>query len=209
MKKVFTASLFLLLLLCLYAFNSLSAQGSKSMTLEFFNKTQAGTTIGFGSFKGDIDSGYMQKKLKNDELTFQAQTINGFIISDRLGLGLGLGVEVWKEGLFFPVFLNVFYDFKKAPNTFYANMDIGNDYGNRYGTSYYPSGKGGLLFDIGFGYKMKVAKRLQFLYEAFYRYQTIKSHYTVYYDAARTKYTTVDDNFPYNFFGLRIGIFYH
>jgi hypothetical protein len=187
----------------------LHAQDRKgNMSMEFFDKTEIGTAIGFGTFKGDIDSGYTQRKLNNDELIFPFQTINGFIISGKVGIGLGLGVEVWKDGLFFPVFGHVYYDFRTTDNTFFAALNLGNDFGTRYASSYYAEGKGGLLFSIGAGYKMRIAKRLQFTYEICYRYQEIESHYTVYFDAARTKSTTVDEKFPYNFAGFKVGIFF-
>jgi hypothetical protein len=186
------------------------AQGSGGRTsLEFFNKTEIGTAMGIGKFKGDIDSGAVQRKLNNDQLIFPIQTINGFIFSNRLGIGLGVGIEFWKEGLFFPVFAHLCYDIKPAENTFFGSLSLGSAIGTRNETSFYAAGKGGLLFSLGAGYKMKVWKSLQFEYEFFYRYQSIESHYTVYYDAARTKSTTVDEKFPYHFAGFKIGIFFH
>lgn len=184
-------------------------QGTSSRTtLKYFNKTEIGTAMGIGTFKGDIDSGSVQRKLNNDQLIFPIQTINGFTFSDKLGIGLGLGIEFWDEGLFYPVFGHVFYDLKSDGNTFFGSMNIGKAFGKRYATSYYAEGNGGLLFSIGIGYKMTVWKRLKFLYELFYRYQSIESYYTVYYDSDRTKSSQVDEKFPYNFIGLRIGIFF-
>ena len=188
---------------------AISQDSNARTSLEFFNKTEIGTAIGLGYFKGDIDSGYAQRKLRNDQLIFPIQTINGFIISGRVGIGLGVGVEIWKEGLFFPVFGHLYYDFKPADNTFFGSLNLGTAIGTRNETSYYASGKGGLLFSLGLGYKMQVFKRLQFIYEIYYRYQAIESYYTVYYDSARTKSYTVDDKFPYNFAGFKIGIFFH
>ena len=190
--------------------NTLSAQDSNgNIALKYFNKTEIGVALGIGSFKGDIDSGYAQRKLRNNQLIFPIQTINGFIISERVGIGLGLGVEFWKEGLFFPVFAHLYYDVKPSENTFFGSLNLGTAIGTRYETSYYASGKGGLLFSLGIGYKMQVMKRLQFEYELYYRYQAIESHYTIYYDSARTKFTTVDEKFPFQFAGFKIGILFH
>jgi hypothetical protein len=208
MNKFTLISGFLIIIILSIKTPLLIAQESNARpSLEYFNKTEIGTALGIGSFKGDIDSGFAQRKLRNDQLIFPIQTINGFIISGRVGIGLGLGVEIWKEGLFYPVFGHIYYDFKASENTFFASMNLGTAIGTRYATTYYPSGKGGLLFTIGAGYKMKVLKRLAFEYELYYRYQAIESYYTVYY--TRTKYTQMDDKFPYNFVGFKIGIFFH
>lgn len=198
-----------LLLLILFSIHSFAQESNARTSLEYFNKTEIGTAIGIGSIKGDIDSGYTQRKLKNDQLIFPIQTINGVIISGRIGVGLGVGIEFWKEGLFVPVFGHLYYDFKQTDNTFFGTLNLGSAIGTRNETSYYASGKGGLLFSLGVGYKMKVVKRLQFIYELYYRYQAISSHYTVYYDSARTKHTDVEENFPYQFVGFKIGIFFH
>ena len=210
MKKfTWIPGLLMITLIVLTSTRLIAQESSARTSLEYFNKTEIGTALGFGKFNGDIDSGFTQRKLKNDQLIFPIQTINGFIISGRVGIGLGLGVEIWKEGLFYPVFGHIYYDFKAADNTFFAGMNLGTAIGTRNATSYYPSGKGGFLFSLGVGYKMKVLKRLQFEYELFYRYQAIESYYTVYYDAARTKFTQVDQKVPYNFAGFKIGIFFH
>jgi hypothetical protein len=203
--------LFLMLfILMLFPAEFLFSQGSNARTtLEYFNKTEIGTAIGFGTFKGDVDSGGVQKKLKNDQLIFPIQTINGFIIAGRVGIGIGVGIEFWKDGLFYPVFGHAYYDFSSKENSFFASMNLGAAIGTREATSFYAEGKGGLLFTAGVGYKMKVLKRLQFVYEVYYRYQAIESSYRIYFDAAKTKYTTVDDKFPYNFAGFKIGIFFH
>jgi len=200
----------IILFIALTSFRSVAQESNARTSLEYFNKTEIGTALGFGTFKGDIYYESTQRTLKNDQLIFPFQTINGFIISGRIGVGLGLGVEIWKEGLFYPVFGHIYYDFKKdVANTFFASMNLGTAIGTRYETFNYPSGKGGFLFSLGVGYKMKLSKRLQFEYELFYRYQAIESYYRAYYNSAQTKFTEVDQKVPYNFVGFKIGIFFH
>jgi hypothetical protein len=178
---------------------------------QYFNKTEAGIGIGIGNFKTDLyPSGY-QKSVKNDQIIISPQTINGIVVSGRVGLGLGLGVEVWEKGLFYPVFAHIYYDLKPSDNTPYAYINLGQAYGTRQSTTYYASGKGGFLFSIGAGYKMKLGKRFQFEYEFFYRYQAIQSNYKSYYTAADSTehYSTIDYKVPYHFAGFKIGVLFH
>jgi hypothetical protein len=97
-----------------------------------------------------------------------------------------------------------------SDNTLFACINLGQAFGKRDSTYYYASGKGGLLFSIGFGYKMKIGKRFQFEYEIFYRYQAIQSTYRNYYVAkdSTEHFTTIDYKVPYNFAGFRIGVLF-
>lgn len=176
---------------------------------QYFNKTEGSIGIGFGSFKGDIDTNHIQKKIKNDQIIVSIQTINGVCISGRFGLGVGIGAEFWQKGMFYPVFGHIYYDFKNEENTPFAFMNLGKAFGKRYDTYYYASGKGGTLFSIGAGYKMKVGKRFQFEYALFYRYQAILSTYqTEYVSNGSVHSSTTDYKVPYNFGGFRIAILF-
>jgi hypothetical protein len=187
----------------------LAQDPTTQQTLRYFNKTEAGVGIGLGKFKTDIFNGY-QKTVKNDQVIISVQTINGIIISGRAGLGLGLGAEFWQKGMFYPVFAHLFYDFKSSGNTPFAYINLGQAFGKRDSTYYYASGKGGLLFSIGAGYKMKIGKRFHFEYEIFYRYQAIQSTYRNYYLAKDSTYhfTTEDYKLPYHFAGFKIGVLF-
>jgi len=176
---------------------------------QYFNKTEAGIGLGLGKFKTDIYNG-LQKTIKNDQITISAQTINGIVISGRAGLGLGLGAEFWQKGMFYPVFAHLYYDFKPDDNTLFAYINLGQAFGKRDSTYYYAEGKGGLLFSIGFGYKMKIGKRFQFEYDIFYRYQAIQSNYRQYYVASDSTehFATIDYKVPYHFAGFKIGVLF-
>ena len=178
---------------------------------QYFNKTEVGIGIGIGNFKTDLyPSGY-QKTVKNDQIIVSPQTINGIVISGRAGLGLGLGVEIWEKAMFYPVFAHFFYDLKPSDNTPFAYINIGQAFGTRESTYYYASGKGGFLFSIGAGYKMKVGKRFQFEYALFYRYQAVLSNYKSYYSVADSieHYSTIDYKVSYHFAGFKIGVLFH
>jgi hypothetical protein len=174
---------------------------------QYFNKTEAGIGIGVGSFSADNIRGYV-KKVKNDQIVISVQTINGIIISGRAGLGVGLGAEFWQKGMFYPVFAHLYYDLNPSDNTPFAYVNLGEAFGKRDSTYYYTSGKGGFLFSIGAGYKMKVGKRFQFEYEIFYRYQAIQSSYRTYYDTIPTHFTTTEYKVPYHFAGFKIGVLF-
>lgn len=176
---------------------------------QYFNKTGAGVGIGLGKFKNDIWYGF-QRKVKNDQVIISAQTINGIVISGRVGLGLGLGAEFWEKGMFYPVFGHLYYDFKPADNSLFAYIDLGESFGRRDSTVHYASGKGGVLFSLGVGYKMKIGKRFQFEYGIFYRYQAIQSTYRNYFlGADSTEHiSTVDYKVPYHFAGFKIAVLF-
>jgi len=191
--------------------NLASGQNSGEMPgFKYFNKTEAGIGIGLGNFKTDLYSTGYQKSIRNDQIIISPQTINGFIISGRVGLGLGLGVEIWEKGMFYPVFAHLFYDLKASDNTPFAYINLGEAFGKRDSTHFYASGTGGFLFSIGAGYKMKISKRFQFEYELFYRYQSIQSTYHSYYTAAdsTTHFSTIDYKVAYHFVGFKFGILF-
>jgi len=176
---------------------------------QYFNKTEAGIGLGLGKLKTDIYNGF-QRTVKNDQIIISAQTINGIVISGRAGLGVGLGAEFWQKGMFYPVFAHFYYDLKPTNNTPFAYINLGEAFGKRDSTYYYASGKGGLLFSIGIGYKMKIGKRFQFEYEIFYRYQAIQSTYRQYYVASDSTehFATIDYKVPYHFAGFKIGVLF-
>jgi hypothetical protein len=198
----------LVIFLLTWMVNFIFAQdNSENSTLKYFNKTEVGIGIGFGSFGTDNIRGYV-KKAKNNQIIVSPQTINGILISGRIGLGVGLCAEFWQKGMFYPVFAHLSYDFKLSDNTPFAYIDLGEAFGKRDSTSSYQSGTGGLLFRIGVGFKKRIGKRFQFDYEVFYRYQAITSNYRTYYDTIPSHYTTTEYKVPYNFVGFKIGIMF-
>ncbi len=190
--------------------NMVSAQDPDAKpAFQYFNKTEVGIGIGLGKFKTDIHYGF-QRTIKNDQVIISAQTINGIVISGRAGLGVGLGAEFWQKGMFYPVFAHFYYDIKPSDNTPFVYINLGEAFGKRDSTYNYASGKGGLLFSIGVGYKMKIGKRFQFEYGFFYRYQAIQSTYRNYYVAADSTehFSTVGYKVPYHFAGFKIGVLF-
>jgi hypothetical protein len=180
---------------------------NEDRSLKYFNKTEGGVSFGLGSFKTDMYNG-IQKKVRNDEIVVMLQTINGFKYMNKIAIGVSVGAELWQNGLFWPVYGYLGYDFKPAENTFFANVYIGYAAGKRKATSFYHEGKGAFAFSIGVGYKMKVGKKLKFMYEVFYKYQALESSYDMIYVRNDSIISTrkVDYKIPVSFAGFKIGI---
>lgn len=206
-KNMKRLCIFIMLLAGLFNEGVAQDPGSQ-MTFRYFNKTEIGAGIGIGKFKTDVMSNGFQRTIKNDQLIISPQTINGIVISGRVGLGVGIGAEFWQRGMFYPVFAHLFYDFKPSETTPFAYINLGEAFGKRDSTYNYASGKGGLLFSLGVGYKMKIGKRFQFEYEVFYRYQAIQSTYRQYYGPSDSLHYTLDYKVPYHFAGFKIGVLF-
>lgn len=186
------------------------AEAKKPSSVKFFNKTEAGVSFGIGSFPTDVVNG-VQKKIRNDEIPIVLQTTNGIMYMDHLALGVTVGAERWTNGFFWPVYGYAGYDFKPAANTVFANLYLGYGFGTRTSTTYVQEGTGGFSFSIGIGYKMYVTKKLKFLYEVFYKYESLESSYSritdVLVDTVYVRKTSqVEYKVPLHFMGFKIGI---
>ena len=174
-------------------------------TLKYFNKTEAGFSFGLGSFNTDVVNG-IQRTVKNDELVFTLQTINGFKYMNKLAVGISFGAEIWHDALLWPICVYIGYDFKPADNTMFANIYLGSAMGKRNATSYFHEGTGAFALTLGVGYKMRVSKKLRFSYEVFYKYQALNSSYDNSLTKTDTVTRTINYTVPLNFAGFKIGI---
>ena len=198
---------FLMPILLLLAMATSSQETNKDRTFGYFNRTEAGFAFGVGSLKTDIYQG-IQKSIKNNEIVISLQTINGINHKGRVGIGLGLGVEKWQHGLFFPVFGHLYYDIKPSANTFFGSLGLGSSLGARDSTTYYHKGTGAFMAQAGIGYKMTVWKRLRVHYEVFFKYQALFSSYNNWY-ADSIPPSRVEYKVPNYFLGFRVGISYY
>lgn len=190
-----------------------------SNTLKYFNKTEMGVSFGIGSFQNNVING-STLKAKNDEIIATLQTVNGVMYNNRWLLGVSIGVEKWRYGLFWPIYGYLGYNFKRTDNTFFANIYMGYGLGTRYSNggvdnnpSYIAQGSGAFALIIGVGYKMKVAKKLKFGYEIFYKYQAVNSTYYNYYSAQKgdsifTARSLITNKTGLSFAGFKIAIFF-
>ena len=185
---------------------SAQQSGSEKST-KYFNQTEVGVGFGLGHFKSNVTNGY-QAEVKNSEVPISLQTVNGFVFNDRVGAGVGIGVEFWKNGMFYPLFGQLSYNFKQQENTFFVAGNLGYSFGSRDSTISYNKGTGGFTGGFSLGYQMKVAKRLRFMYELYYKYQALSSYYYITYADTTLPRTKTDYTTPLSFLGLRIGIIF-
>jgi hypothetical protein len=130
---------------------------------------------------------------------------------NRVFLGVSVGVEKWQNGLFWPIYGYLGYALKPAGNTFFGNIYLGSAIGTRYSTTHYEQGKGGFALSIGLGYRINISKKLQFIYEIFYKYQALESNYFRKNDVTKDSVTiqtktSVNYKVPLHFAGFKIGI---
>ncbi|MEI6888329.1 MAG: hypothetical protein ACOYM0_08980 [Bacteroidales bacterium] len=204
-------------LLIVYSSGFSQESDTASNTLKYFNKTELGVSIGIGSFGTDVYNG-IAYKVKNDEIVATLQTVNGVMYNNRWLLGVSIGVEKWRYGLFWPVYGYLGYNFKRTENTFFANIYLGYGIGTRYSRgssenrSYIAQGSGAFALMIGVGYKMKIAKNLKFGYEIFYKYQALNSSYQNFNKADTAKVypppRIVSYKVGLHFAGFKIAIFF-
>jgi len=187
-----------------------------SYTLKYFNKTELGVSMGIGSFPTNVYNG-VAYKAKNDEIVATLQTVNGVMYNNRWLLGLSVGAEKWRYGMFWPVYGYLGYNFKRTDNTFFANIYLGYGIGTRYARgiienhSYIAQGSGAFALMLGVGYKMKISKKLKFGYEIFYKYQALNSSYLNQYqknDTSKIMTGTVDYKLGLHFAGFKIALFF-
>lgn len=197
-----------IILFCVFILSksSFSQSNANDRSLKFFNRTDAGVSFGIGSFKTDIYNG-IQKTIRNDEIVVTLQTTNGVRYLDKIGLGVSFGVEKWQNGWFYPLYGYLSYDAKPAQNTVFGALYLGYAFGKRDSTTYYQEGEGAFALSIGLGYKLKVAKKLWFVYEVFYKYQSLESSYDMITQINDSTYTTrMNYKLPLHFAGFKIGI---
>jgi hypothetical protein len=154
MKTTLILSLFLLFTVTINA-QDLPRKG-------FFNKTKLGLAIRMNtspSYSGIEDEG------NGTEIT----TINGWHLNQHISLGLGISASTYINPTLssYPVFANAHYYFKESFKTPYTFANLG--YGitsNRY--------NGGLLYEIGAGYNLKLGKKTALTPEISYKYQDFR-----------------------------------
>jgi hypothetical protein len=116
-------------------------------------------------FDGSTDGAY----------AFSLRNINGYFITNKIAIGLGVGLEnythadsYFNNNNLFLMFLDARYYFKNSANTFFAYGDIGSSIKI---ADHFDKGP---MYNLGVGYKFKVGKNTALTTGLGYADQSIK-----------------------------------
>ncbi|PKP19180.1 MAG: hypothetical protein CVU07_00425 [Bacteroidetes bacterium HGW-Bacteroidetes-23] len=201
MKKLI-ASIFLLI--SFYSIGQTENKISKdeNNNVGFFNITKFGyvgvTELkqelfieGEGNVFSDLDTGKAH--------AWNLQTINGYFLSPSFSLGIGIGLDGYHNPNFntLPVVLDARFYFLDESDSFYTFLNIGPSV--RIGGENLKFRKG-MVFNIGAGYKFKVAKNLFLISDIYYSHKTV---------SFTDEWIGTSDNvIKANGFGLSLGVIF-
>lgn len=151
---------------------SANAQQPTKQEKGYFNLTE------FGFFSGTkheaLNYGGNTATANNGAYAISLRNINGYFITNKLSVGLGVGMEnytLYDANVYdnmFLLFADARYYFKNANNTFFAFGDAGSSVALNYSFSKGP------MFNVGGGYKFKVGNRTALTGAVGFSNQTIK-----------------------------------
>lgn len=132
----------------------------------FFNKTKIGILIRTKTNPEPISTSQLNKSGNGTEIS----TINGWYINPKLAIGLGIGVTSYINPTvsFYPVFTNIHYYFLNQIKTPFVFTNIG------YNIEFDSFLKGGLLYEAGLGYNLKIGKKIALTPEIAYKTQNYR-----------------------------------
>lgn len=106
---------------------------------------------------------------------FSLRNINGYFLTNKISVGLGLGLEnythsdnYFENNNLFLIFLDARYYFKNSANTFFAYGDIGSS------VKIADNIDKGPMYNLGIGYKFKIAEKMALTAGLGYADQSIK-----------------------------------
>jgi len=201
MKKLLLFSFFII---SFYSFGQTENKISKDEYKNngFFNITKFGyigvTELkqelfieGEGNVFSDLDTGKAH--------AWSLQTINGYFLSPSFSLGIGVGLDGYHNPDFntLPVVLDTRFYFSDATDSFYTFLNIGPSV--RIGGENSKFRKG-MVFNIGAGYKFKVANNLFLVSDIYYSHKTV---------SFTDEWIGTSDNIiKANGFGLSLGVIF-
>lgn len=152
---------------------AVSAQEMTKQEKGYFNLTELGLSFGNNSFEyqispnkygGGTDGAY----------SISLRNINGLFLTHKIALGIGVGLENYTHNdnstnynNLFQLFIDTRYYFKNKANTFFAYGDVGTS------AKIADNFSKGTMFNLGIGYKFKVAKKTAMIGSFGYNDQTI------------------------------------
>ncbi|WP_029274279.1 outer membrane beta-barrel protein [Pedobacter borealis] len=163
-----------LLGLTLFTASIVKAQTITKQEKGYFNLTEIGYTGGNHTYEVQVtptkyDGG------TSGAYAFSLRNINGMFLTNQISVGVGLGLENYTDNdsystnnNLFQLFLDARYYFKNQNKTFFAYGDAGT------GLKIDDNFRKGTMFNLGIGYKFKVAPKTGMTGSLGYSDQTIK-----------------------------------
>jgi hypothetical protein len=126
----------------------------------YVNYSEITIFSGIGKIKYATNS-----SIENSDFSYCFRTVNSYFVSENISLGLGIGIEKFKEVSELPVTFDVRYTITSEKITPVFNTAIG------YGVGLSGS-EGGLTFNPSFGIKAYITNNVAFLFNIGYKLKT-------------------------------------
>lgn len=173
--KNFLAFGFLVISICSFGQTESKILKDENKNVGFFNITKFGY-IGVTNLKQERfieGEGNIFSDLEtNNAHAWSLQTINGYFLSPSFSLGIGVGLDGYHHPDFntLPIVLDTRFYFTDNSDSFYTFLNIGPSV--RIGGENSNFRKG-MVFNIGVGYKFKVANNLFLVSDINYSHKTV------------------------------------
>lgn len=140
----------------------------------YFNLTEIGGFAGNNTYEFETGPNSF-KEVKDGAYAFGVRNINGYFITNKISVGLGLSLEnytrsesTYDNNNLFLLFFDARYYFNDDENTFFAYGDIGS------GVKIANNFDKGPMYNLGLGYKFKVTEKTALTAGIGYADQSIK-----------------------------------
>ena len=173
------------------------------------------TSVGFSTGVGEIK--YEEKKLKNTIPIIRVHQVLAYQFNNYFTLGLGAGLDAWKNTAFIPLYLNLNVNFLDKKTTPLWHLHTGYSFKwyesqkPEDGTRVIHGAKTGLYGETGLGVNIKFLQKVSFLITVNYTVQESQLKYSVINPNEEdfSKYSTNrSKNVLYHFIGIKLGILY-
>lgn len=166
-------------LICLLLFAVIAkAQEITKQEKGYFNLTELGFFTGQQVQKLETLVG--EGTLKTNKYVISLRNINGWFLSEQFSIGAGVGLDGYHNpknsfdyNNTFLLFADARYYFKSAASTFFAYGDLGSS------IAIDDDFEKGLMFNLGLGYKLKLARRTGFVASLGYNQQQINGYRSI------------------------------
>jgi hypothetical protein len=125
----------------------------------YFNLTEISAFGGNNAFDFQVTTNKYESR-SDGAYAFSLRNINGYFITNKIAVGLGVGLEnythsdsYFNTNNLFLLFLDTRYYFKNSANTFFAYGDIGSS------VKIADNIDKGPMYNLGIGYKFKVGNK--------------------------------------------------